>query len=151
MFQGVLLGSLLMASPAVGSTSDVDHWGPLRFERTSTLTWPGLHAPVFSLIEDRRSVHSFTLGFTPPALQRLELSMVSIEGDPRTPTLRRAIFDPSAQGSIWVGASIALPGPSKVRVAVGRSHGLASSVLSTAAMVSRGQRALPRLLVSGRI
>lgn len=145
------MGSLLLVSPAVASSADVSELGPLRFERSSALTWPGLQAPVFSLIEEPRRVHSFTLGFTPPPLRRFELSVVSIEADPRLPMLRNAIADPSAQGSIWVGASVALPGRSATRLSIGRSHGLASSVLSSAAALSRGQLALPRLLLSGRI
>lgn len=147
-----LLG-LLAAAPAAAPTSDATEWGALHFERSSSLTWPGLQAPPFSLLGERRMVHRFTLGFAPPESRVFELSVVSIERPMQPQSLARALFDPSANGSMWIGASVALPGPSNVRLSLGRTQALAASVLSVVSAASGGRAPvnLPRLLVSGRM
>lgn len=102
MFPFLAAAFVLALAPAPPSTEV----GPFRFTRERRLTWPGIHAPDFRLILERRWVHRFSFGFAHRTLRPFSIDVVGVEAS-RDPTLRqRTMAVPSLEGAhaAWLGA-----------------------------------------------
>jgi hypothetical protein len=136
MLPAVLL-TLALAAPATsGPPLQPDRWelGRLQIEQSTTLTWPGLYLPAFTLAPDRRNVHRLTLGLDLPALRGLSFDAVVVEpsGDPNIRARTAGL--PTGEGSrayAWVGLRYRIPG-SRWQLGVGHA-----SVLRVASAVAR--------------
>ena len=125
MLTGALLGVVLMAPPAVGPSAHPDRreLGPLWFEQSSRLAWPGLHVPAFTLVPDRRRVHRLSLGLDYAVLRRVTFEAVMVEPSDDPEIRRLTARMPTGEGSqayAWLGAKVQIPN-SKWQLGVGWS------------------------------
>lgn len=138
--------AVVFAAPAVpaapGPSPSVDRreLGPVWFERSSALMWPGLYVPSFTLVPDRRRVHRFSLGLDLPGLRGVSLHAAGVEpsDDPSLRTRTGGVQ--SLEGSLgyaWVGMRFRIP-RSQWHVDVGRSFVAAASVVARGVMGMRG-------------
>lgn len=121
---GILLTVALVAPPAGPSVHpDRRDFGALWVESSSTLMWPGLYAPSFTLVPDRRRVHRLTLGFDHAALRAVSFEAVMVEPSDDPEIRRLTARMPTGEGSqayAWVGAKVRVPS-SRWHVALGWS------------------------------
>lgn len=124
-----MLGSALLvlalAAPAPDPGVMSDHWeiGPLRLDQRSALMWPHAFVPTFTLVPERRRVHSLTLGLDLPALRGVEFEAVTVEPSD-DPFLRsRTAGMPTGEGArgySWVGVRVPIPS-SQWHMGIGRA------------------------------
>lgn len=115
----MLLSSVLAAfmafAPAPGgararSMEEAVDLGPFRIERRSELTWPGLYVPDFELNQQRRWMHSFSLGVF-SQVNPLRFKVVTVEPPDSSSDEGGASLSPRRAfvGHIWTAASVELP------------------------------------------
>jgi hypothetical protein len=124
-----MLGSALillaLAAPAPEPTATSDHWevGRLRLDRRTALMWPHAFVPTFTLVPDRRRVHSLSLGLDLPALRGVTFDAVMVEPSD-DPFLRsRTAGMPTGEGTLgyaWAGVRVQVP-RSHWQMSVGRA------------------------------
>lgn len=124
---GILLTAALLAPPT-GPSSHPDRreLRSLWVERSSTLMWPGLYVPSFTLVPDRRHVHRLTLGIDYAALRAVTFEAVMVEPSDDPEIRRLTARMPTGEGSrayAWVGAKVRIPS-SQWHVAVGGSSAI---------------------------
>jgi len=97
--------------------------GRLWLEQSSTLTWPGLHVPAFTLVPDRRRIHGLTLGLDLPGLRGVVFEAIVVEPSDDPEIRRLTARMPTGEGSsayAWAGMRVQIPS-SRWQLQVGRS------------------------------
>lgn len=130
-----LILAVMFAAPA-GPSTPADHWelGPLSIDKNTTLTWPGLYVPSFTLVHDRRHVHRLTLGLDLAGLRSLSFDAVLVEPSDDPDLRARTSHLPTGEGShayAWTGVRFQLPNP-RWQLSLGRSSTIGSAVARSA-------------------
>lgn len=142
---GTTLLTLALAAPTAPEPSttpshDRREFGRLWLEQHTTLTWPGLYVPEFTVVPDRRRVHRLTLGLDLARLRGVSLYAVGVEGSDDPDVRARIGPMQSLDGSLSygrVGVRVQIP-RSQWQLDVGRSFVAAVSTAAGGLLGSRG-------------
>ncbi len=143
MVIGALLSFVLAAPATAGAPAqpDLREFGPLWIERSTTLIWPGLYLPSFTLATDRRRVHRLSLGLDLPVLRGLSFEGAVVEPSDDPDIRARTMHLPTDEGRrayAWGRVRLRIPN-SMWQVGVGRSWVVgAASAVARGAMTGRG-------------
>jgi hypothetical protein len=91
--------------------------GPFEYVHTTELTWPGLHLPAFTLVPERRVVHTFSLRLRHDNLRWLSAQVVAIEPTQNPGKYLGGLNGITLEGRyyMWLGGQAQLPNGAKIK------------------------------------